>query len=88
MPNVGQLDRPQHGLDEPDSAVGEVVNEVGCFGPEVGDEDGDERDWSYVERKFFMRPAARALARAKQRFHGSGAGDGLDVARPDLLAAG
>jgi hypothetical protein len=40
VPNVGQLDRPQHGLDKPDSAVGEVVNEVGCFGPEVGDEDG------------------------------------------------
>ncbi len=42
VPNVGQLDRPQHGLDKPDSAVGEVVNEVGSSGPEVGDEDGDE----------------------------------------------
>ncbi len=28
------------------------------------------------------------LAGAKQRFHGSGAGDGLDVPSPDWLAAG
>ena len=61
VPNVGQLDCPQHGLDKPGLAVGEVVNDVGCFGPEVGDEDGDERELAVRGNVLFHQAGGLAL---------------------------
>ena len=53
----------QHGLDEPDSVVIKVVNEVGCFGPEVGDEDvqAEGLRWGVQERVHHLRRRLREV---------------------------
>ena len=61
VPNVGQLDRPQHGLDEPDSAVGEVVTRLVALVLKSETKTVMSANWSYVERRFLHEAGGLAL---------------------------